>query len=74
MNRLFYYIIPVITLAGCFEEDSRVTPYPGEVTTIDHDITYWQSYFDLESNRVVSLNSIGEWDMAFGSFTPIYAR
>ena len=67
MNRLFYYIIPVITLAGCFEEDSRVTPYPGEVTTIDHDITYWQSYFDLESNRVVSLNSIGEWDMAFGS-------
>ena len=67
MSRTFYIILMVMTLTGCFEEDSRVLPYPGEVTTIDHDITYWQSYFDLESNQVVSLNSIGEWDMAFGS-------
>jgi hypothetical protein len=54
---------------GCFEEDSRVLPYPGEVTTIGHDITYWQSYFDLESKQVISINSIDEWDMAFGSST-----
>lgn len=67
MSRTFYIILLVMTITGCFEEDSRVLPYPGEVTTIDHDITWWQSYFDLESNRVVSINSINEWDMAFGS-------
>jgi hypothetical protein len=67
MSRTFCFILLVIISTGCFEEDNRVPPYPGEVTTIDHDITYWQSYFDLETNQVVSLNSIGEWDMAFGS-------
>ncbi len=61
----FIILLPLI-LTGCFEEDSRVLPWPGEVTTIDHDITWWQSYFDLESNRVISVNSIDEWDMAFG--------
>ncbi len=66
MKRTVIFILMAMALTGCFEEDSRVSPYPGEVTTIDHDITFWQSYFDLESNKVVSLNSIDEWDMAFG--------
>ena len=57
----------MLMFTGCFEEDSRVPPYPGEVTTIENNITYWQSYFDLESGRVVSVNYIGEWDIAFGS-------
>jgi hypothetical protein len=66
--RIAWIIISLpLMLTACFKEDSRVPPYPGEVTTIDHDITYWQSWFDLESDRVVSVNHISEWDMAFGS-------
>lgn len=44
-----------------------VAPYPGDVVTIDQNISYYQSYFDLESSRVMQSNAIGEWDIGFGS-------
>ncbi|MFO7656795.1 MAG: HmuY family protein [Bacteroidales bacterium] len=67
MKRYFFIGLIITALfAACFEEDSKVPPYPGLVSTIDHDITFYQSYFDFETNSVVKIHHRGEWDMAFG--------
>ena len=65
MKRISLIFLMLLLLWSCFEKDKRVQPYPGEVTTIDHDVTEYQSYFDLETNRVVTFNSISDWDLAF---------
>lgn len=66
MRRFYYILFILFTLSACFEEDKMVLPYPGEVTTITHNISDYQSYFDFETNNVVKINHINEWDMAFG--------
>ena len=65
------HIIPFIILgliiffSSCFEEDEALPPYPNEITTIYDDIEFYQSYFNLESDQVVSINNIDEWELGF---------
>jgi len=64
--RIFIYsIISLLINNACFEEDKKVSPYPGEISTIEYNIGDYESYFDLESNTVVSYNSIQDWDLGF---------
>jgi len=60
-----YSIIPLLIYNACFEEDKKASPYPGEISTIEYNIGDYESYFDLESNTVVSYNSIQDWDLGF---------
>ena len=62
-----YNIVPLLLLIfnACFEEDKKVSPYPGEVSTIEYNISDYESYFDLESNTIISYNSIQDWDLGF---------
>lgn len=64
-NLIFILTVMSLLLTGCFEKDERVPPYSGEVTTIEHNIGEYQSYFDLESNKIISYNAIDEWDLGF---------
>jgi hypothetical protein len=75
-NRKTYMALllgPVIMgLAGCFEEDLRVTPHtPGDENTFawEKSIYTTQSYFDLGTNSIMKDNDNGEWVLRFGSQT-----
>ncbi|NJK87271.1 MAG: hypothetical protein HC906_16120, partial [Bacteroidales bacterium] len=52
---------------SCFEEEKPYPPFEGEIITIDKNIGYYQSYFNLKTKEVVASNSIEEWDMGFAS-------
>jgi hypothetical protein len=64
--RLFSIILVIIVLfVSCFEEDERVPPYPGIVSTIKWNIEDTASYFDLESNTIVKSDPSGLWQLGF---------
>ncbi len=65
MRRYVVILLLQFLLWSCFEKDKSVQPYPGEITTIDHDVSYYQSYFDLETNRVMKFILVSDWDLAF---------
>jgi len=54
-------------LISCFGPDERVLPYPGEITTISDSLQTYQSWFDLETGAVTSVNPAEEWELAFES-------
>ncbi len=59
-------IIPLAFLiTSCFEEDERVTPYPGEVISVYDNIEYYQSYFDFESGEILSSHEADLWELGF---------
>ncbi|MBN2613793.1 MAG: hypothetical protein JXB00_19705 [Bacteroidales bacterium] len=67
MKEYLFNILAIAFLSvSCFEEDQRVPPYPGLVSTIEYDITFYQGYFDFETNSVVKTHHRDEWDLAFG--------
>jgi hypothetical protein len=61
--------IPIILVslltASCFEEDERVPPYAGEVTTIYDSVQTNQSYFDFETGTVVASHRSDAWQLGF---------
>ena len=50
---------------SCFPDDKQVMPFPGNVTTIEDSIQVNTSYFDLESDRVVSAHRNDTWQLGF---------
>ena len=62
---VFVILITPLFLISCFEEDKRVAPYPGKISTIDKDIEIFQSYFDLEQDTVIKSDSSNLWQLGF---------
>ncbi len=54
-----------LLLTACFEEDTRVKPWAGEVTLIPDSIQVYQSYFDFETATVVKTVSARSWHLGF---------
>jgi hypothetical protein len=54
-----------LTLFSCFEEDTAVPPWPGEVTTISENIEEYFSYFDLETGEVAVSYPADSWQIGF---------
>jgi hypothetical protein len=63
--RIFILITLNFLIASCFENDERVHPYPGVITTISDSIQIYQSWFDLETGMVTSVNPAVDWELAF---------
>jgi hypothetical protein len=63
------FLLPVLCisllLTSCFEEDTRVKPWEGEVSLIPDSIQVYQSYFDLESAEVVKTVPARSWQLGF---------
>ncbi|MGD2034741.1 MAG: HmuY family protein [Bacteroidales bacterium] len=59
------FVILSLFFVSCFEEDEQVSPYPRDVVTIYDNIEYHQSYFDLESEEVVSSHASDLWQLGF---------
>lgn len=64
MNNKIFFLITFI-LISCFEEDRALTPYEGSFTLITKNIEFFQSYFDFESNSVVSITPANQWALGF---------
>lgn len=65
---LFLAAISLIIVNSCFEEDSPVLPHqPGQEETFEFErsIYYYQSYYDLSTNKVVQYNENSEWLLGF---------
>lgn len=62
---LLISLLVFILMQSCFKEDERVLPYPGEVTVISDSMQVFQSYFDLESGRVVKSHRNNAWQLGF---------
>ena len=69
MRFLSTYIILLLALTSCFEEDEMVPKHdPGNLTTgtVELTETYkYQAFYDLETNTTVKQNLITEWDLGF---------
>jgi hypothetical protein len=62
-------VCPFLVLS-CFEKDTAVTPWPGEVITINEDIEEYFSYFDLETGSVVKSFPVDSWQISFECIEP----
>ena len=66
MNPTVLYILLLsILVFSCFEEDQVVPPYAGEVITISDSVQTHQSYFDLETGRVITSHRSDAWQLGF---------
>ncbi|MBN2348323.1 MAG: HmuY family protein [Bacteroidales bacterium] len=63
--RILLFLLGGVLLASCFEEDVPVDPYPGDVTTIENNISEYYSYFDFETGRVIHTHKFDDWDLGF---------
>lgn len=55
-----------LLITGCFKEDEPMPPSSIKTTTIEMTQDYlYQSYFDLGSGEVVSVNEKNVWDLGF---------
>lgn len=64
-NTNYILLLFSFSLFSCFEEDSAVPPWPGEVITISEDIEEYFSYFDLETGKVVTSYPAEIWQIGF---------
>lgn len=64
MRHFLFILIPFL-LWACFEEDTRVSPYPGKVTTISDSIQNYLSYFNLAEGRTVKTVRNDLWQLGF---------
>lgn len=55
----------IFSMQACFEEDERVLPYPGIVSTIADSIQTNTSYFDLENRQLVKSHRHDAWQLGF---------
>lgn len=58
-------IIPLFT--SCFKEDIPIKPHSGEVIKVPESVYTHQSFFDLATKQIVSVNPIDAWDLGFES-------
>ncbi len=69
MRLLATYIILLLALTSCFEEDELVPKHEsGNLTVGEVELTEtykYQAFFDLETNSTVKQNLISEWDLGF---------
>lgn len=73
MKKTLTIISALVFLSGCFPEDTIVPPHePGDlqVGTVSVGTDYrYQSFYDLNTNREVTMNHSADWDLAFESST-----
>jgi hypothetical protein len=56
-------LIPL--LSSCFKEDVPIQPHGGEVLSLKESIYTHQSYFELATKSIVSVNPVDAWDLCF---------
>ena len=59
------FIMPFLT--SCFKEDKPIKPHSQEVLTVSESIYTHQSFFDLATRQVISVNPVDAWDLGFES-------
>ena len=59
------FIMPFLT--SCFKEDKPIKPHSQEVLTVSESIYTHQSFFDLATRQIVSVNPVDAWDLGFES-------
>ncbi len=64
-NTTYLFSLLSFVLVSCFEEDTPVLPWPGEVITITEDIEYYFSHFDLETGKVIASYPTESWQIGF---------
>ena len=64
-QRILLLFIPLMTMIACFEEDTAVLPYPGDVTTIADSVQAYQSFFDFETGSTVKVSPSNAWQLGF---------
>lgn len=66
MSRIYFPLFLIsFLMTACFEEDTRVKPWSGEVSLIPDSIQVHQSYFDLETASVVKTVNANSWHFGF---------
>lgn len=64
-TKYLFILFFIILFYSCFEEDSPVSSWPGEVITITEDIEEHFSYFDFETGEVVVSYPADSWQIGF---------
>ena len=64
-NPKYILLLFSLVLFSCFEEDTAVSPWPGEVITIAEDIEENFSHFDLETGEVITSYPVDSWQIGF---------
>ncbi len=61
-------LLSVITLlTSCFKEDIPIQPQSQDDITVTESIYTHQSFFDLATGQIVSVNPVDAWDLGFES-------
>lgn len=67
MNKLLSILTLIPFLTSCFKEDKQIKPDSQEVFTVSESIYTHQSFFDLATRQIVSVNPVDSWDLGFES-------
>jgi hypothetical protein len=66
-----YKLLAILTLipflTSCFKEDKPIKPHSQDVLTVSESIYTHQSFFDLATRQVISVNPVDAWDLGFES-------
>jgi hypothetical protein len=68
--RIFIFsaiITMMLLMSSCFKEDVPIKPHTGEVLSVTESIYTHQSFYDIASKNVVSINPVEAWDLSFES-------
>jgi hypothetical protein len=67
MRKILPVLILISFLTSCFKEDIPVKPRGGEQISVTESIYTHESFFDLATGMIVSVNPIDKWDLGFES-------
>jgi hypothetical protein len=67
VTKLLKILLLIPLLTSCFREDEPVMKNRSESIEVEYSIYTHQSFFDLESRKIVSVNPVDSWDLGFES-------
>ena len=67
MNKILTIFLIMVFLTSCFKEDEPIKPRSHEDFTVSESIYTHQSFFDLATRQIVSVNPVDAWDLGFES-------
>jgi len=66
-KKILTIILFTLTLNACFREDEPIIPNPSEVVKIEESVYTHQTFFDLDTRRIISTIQMDAWDIGFES-------
>jgi hypothetical protein len=67
MYKILKILLTALLLTSCFKEDASIQPNITEDFTVSESIYTHESFFDLATSQIVSVNPIDVWDLGFES-------